>query len=138
MGDIGRVYSDEPIWLSVFEKVLPTVPVIRKWKLDEESNSFELVLRRSCQGAVVDVGPKGIKLAKGAVIDLPKIVKGTLTKQRLEFQKRFEPIGKKGPISITVSEILIQEVSDKVYLYSNGKKVNAEKALDSLKTTKWR
>ena len=137
LGDIGRVYSDEPIWLSVFEKVLPTVPVIRKWKLDEESNSFELVLRRSCQGAVVDVGPKGIKLAKGAVIDLPKIVKGTLTKQRLEFQKRFEPIGKKGPISITVSEILIQEVSDKVYLYSNGKKVNAEKALDSLKTIKW-
>lgn len=135
--DIELLCGEEPTWLAVFEKVLPTIPVIRRWRLEKESNSFELVLRRSCQATVVDVGPKGIKLAKGASIALPKNVKGVLTNQRLTFSKRFEPVGKKGPISVTVSEIEIARVSQKVYLYSNGKKINAEKALDSLKSLKW-
>ena len=138
LDDVQRVYADEPTWFAVFDKVLPTIPVIRSWKLDEESNSFELILRRPCQATVVDIGPKGIKLAKGALIALPKNIKGTMKNERLLFNKSFEPTGKKGPISIKVSEIHISRFSDKVYLHSNGKKINAEKALDSLKSIKWR
>ena len=135
--DVNRMCPEEPTWLAVFEKVLPTIPVIRKWNLDEQSNSFELVLRRSCQATVVDVGPKGIKLAKGAVIALPKRLKGVLFDNRLTFEKRCEPIGKKGPVSVAVSEIQILKVSEKVYLCSNGKKISVEKAIDSLKSIKW-
>ena len=135
--DVRRLCPEEPTWLAVFEKVLPTIPVIRRWKLDEYSNNFELILRRSCQATVVDVGPKGVKLAKGAVVVLPKIVKGILIDNRLTFEKHFEPVGKKGPVSVPVSDIQILKIGEKVYLSSNGKKINVEKAIDSLKSIKW-
>ncbi len=135
--DVARLCPEEPTWLAVFEKVLPTIPVIRKWEIGEYDNSFELVLRRSCQARVVDVGPKGIKLAKGAVIVLPKHVKGVLVDRRLTFQKRCEPVGKKGPVSVAVSDIEILRIGEKVYLSSNGKKINVEKAIDSLKSIQW-
>jgi hypothetical protein len=135
--DVRRLCPEEPTWSTVFEKVLPTIPVIRKWKLAEHSNSFELILRRSCQATVVDVGPKGIKLAKGAVIVLPKILKGVLVDNRLAFEKNCGPVGKKGPVSVAVSDIHILKIGEKVYLSSNGKRINVEKAIDSLKSIKW-
>ena len=135
--DIQRLCPLEPTWLAVFDKVLPTIPVIRKWNLEEHSNSFELVLRRSCQATVVEVGPKGIKLAKGAVIVLPKRLKGVLFDHHLTFEKHCEPVGKKGPVSAAVSDIEILKIGEKVYFCSNGKKINAEKAIDSLKSIKW-
>ena len=122
----------------MFEKVLPTIPVIRKWRFDEETKEFELILRRSCRATITDVGPKGVKLAKGAAVSLPKYLRGTLENQEIRFEKRFEPTGKKGPISVAVSEIQISTgPSEKVYFCSNGKKINVEKALDSLKSLKW-
>jgi hypothetical protein len=135
--DVRRLCPEEPTWSTVFEKVLPTIPVIRKWKLAEHSNSFELILRRSCQATVVDVGPKGIKLAKGAVIVLPKILKGVMVDNRLAFEKNCGPVGKKGPVSVAVSDIHILKIGEKVYLSSNGKRINVEKAIDSLKSIKW-
>ena len=135
--DVQRLCPEEPTWLAVFEKVLPTIPIIRKWSVQEDSNDFELILRRPCQATVVDVGPKGIKLAKGAVIVLPKRLKGVLFDNRLVFEKRCEPVGKKGPVSVAVSEIEILKVGEKIYLSSNGKKINVEKAIDSLKSVKW-
>ncbi|XP_028416905.1 uncharacterized protein LOC114541091 [Dendronephthya gigantea] len=135
--DVQRLCPEEPTWLAVFEKVLPTIPIIRKWSLPENSNNFELILRRPCQATVVDVGPKGVKLAKGAVIVLPKRLKGVLFDNLLTFEKRCEPVGKKGPVSVAVSEIKILNVGEKIYLSSNGKKINVEKAIDSLKSLKW-
>ena len=135
--DVRSLCPDQPTWSVVFEKVLPTMPVIRKWNLGEHSNNFELVLRRSCQATVVDVGPKGIKLAKGAVIVLPKRLKGVLFENRLTFEKNCEPMGKKGPVSVAVSNIEILRIGEKVYLSSNGKKISVEKAIDSIKSIKW-
>ena len=135
--DVERLCPDQPAWSAVFEKVLPTIPVIRKWNIEEHSGNFELVLRRSCQAMVVDVGPKGIKLAKGAVIVLPKRLKGVLFANRLTFEKHREPMGKKGPVSVAVSNIEILRIGEKVYLSSNGKKINVEKAIDSIKSVKW-
>lgn len=135
--DIERVCSEHLTWSAVFDKLLPKIPVIRKWSIEDESHSFELVLRRSCQAKIVDVGPKGIKLAKGAVIALPKLVKGILHDNRLKFEKHCEPIGKKGPLSVSLSEVEILKIGEKIYFSSSGKKISVEKAINSVKEIEW-
>ena len=126
-------------WAELLDKVLPTKPVFRQWIWDAGTASFEIRFRRPIQGVITEVGPAGIKLARGAAISLPKRLKGTLGR-RIVFDKGFEPKGKKGPVSValTDAELVEDPTSGRLYLKSQGKKVNYHKLLDSLKTVEWK
>lgn len=124
-------------WAEIFDKILPTKPVFRKWIWDEDTGTFEIHFRRPIQGVVTEVGPSGIKLARGAVIAFPKHLHGTLNRT-ITFEKGREPKGKKGPVSVAVTELELVELNGRMYLKSQGKKVAYEKVLDSVKTVTWK
>ena len=125
-------------WAELLGKVLPTKPVIRKWLWDEELGGFHVYLRRPIQGTITEVGPSGVKMAKGASIALPKHMQGTLSGSKITFDKGCELKGKKGPVSLAVSELGLMKLEEKLYVTSQGKKLRYDKALDSMKTLTWK
>lgn len=132
VGDFGEQ------WAELLDKVLPTKPVIRKWRWDGELGDFHIYLRRPIQGVITEVGPRGVKMARGAAIALPKHVQGKLSGASITFDKGFEPKGKKGPVSVAVTELGLVKTEDKVYVTAQGKRVPYDKALDSMKTVTWK
>lgn len=77
-------------------------------------------------------------MARGASIALPKHIKGRLSGTRITFDKGCEPKGKKGPVSVAVAELGIVKSEEKLYVTAQGKKLPFDKALDSMKTIKWK
>ena len=132
VGDFGEQWSE------LLGKVLPTKPVIRKWRWDGELGDFDVYLRRPIQGVITEVGPRGVKMARGAVIALPKHIQGILRGANITFEKGFEPKGKKGPVSVSITELGLMKIEDKMYVTAQGKKLPYDKAVDSMKTITWR
>ncbi|XP_001625228.2 uncharacterized protein LOC5504324 isoform X2 [Nematostella vectensis] len=127
-------------WAAVLDKVLPTKPVFRKcyWD-DSEGRAFEIHLRRAIKGTIVSVGPRGVKLAKGASLQIPKVVKGQfVTPDTVTFSKGCEPKGSKGPVAVLVKELGILETESKTYITTQGKRLAYDKALDCLHEVDWR
>ncbi|KAL9966168.1 hypothetical protein ACROYT_G024206 [Oculina patagonica] len=136
--DVKSVGEFGEQWAELLDKVLPTKPVIRKWLWDQELGEFHVYLRRPIQGVITEVGPRGIKMARGASIALPKHIKGRLSGTKITFEKGCEPKGKKGPVSVAVAELGIMKIEEKMYVTAQEKKVPYDKALDSMKTVTWK
>ena len=124
----------------LLNKVLPTKPVIKEWKYDGDINggNFEIRTRRPVCGTIKDVGPLGIKLAKGASFSLSKITKGRATTTGIHFSEGFQPKAKKGPIQLTVKELNFLWKKGCWYLESEGKSVKYDVAVDTMKEIEWR
>ena len=140
--DIGTVENSSAQWVELLDKILPTIPVVRCWVWDTDlsGNSFEIHLRRPVQGTITAIGPRGIKLAKGAAIALPKQIRGSFggQGQKIKFAKGFEPKGKKGPISVTISELGMARVNSKLYVTTQDKRLAFDKAVDSIHVLSWK
>lgn len=139
LADVKNVAGDfGEQWAELLDKVLPTKPVIRKWLWNEELGDFHIYLRRPIQGVITEVGPRGVKMARGASIALPKHIQGTLSSTKITFDKGCEPKGKKGPVSVAVAELELMKRDEKMYVTAQGKKLAYDKALDSMKVVTWR
>lgn len=138
VNDVKQVGAFGEKWAELLDKVLPTKPVIRKWLWDEELGDFHVYLRRPIQGTITEVGPRGVKMAKGASIALPKHIKGRFSGTSITFDKGCEPKGKKGPVSVVVTELGIVKIEEKMYVTAQGKKLPYDKALDSMKSFLWK
>lgn len=138
LDDIKTVGEFGEQWSELLGKVLPTKPVIRKWRWDGEQGDFHVYLRRPIQGVITEVGPRGVKMARGAAIALPKHIQGKLSGANITFDKGFEPKGKKGPVSVSVTELGLVKIEDKMYVTAQGKKLPYDKAVDSMKTVTWK
>ena len=125
-------------WAQLLEKVLPTKPVIRTWEWHEEQGNFMIALRRPIQGVITEVGPRGVKMARGASITLPKRIEGRLSGSSVSFIRGCEPKGAKGPVSVAVTALGLQKDKEKIYITSQGKRLPYDKALDCMKTVKWK
>ena len=142
--DISSVQDNFRQWVQLLSSILPTIPVIRMWLWTtdglNEKASFQIYLRRPVQGTVTEIGPKGIKMAKGATIALPKRIVGSFVNggKKIKFDKGFEPKGKKGPISVSVSELGILTINSKLYITAQDKRLPLEKALDSIRVLNWK
>lgn len=77
-------------------------------------------------------------MARGASIALPKHIQGTLSDTKITFDKGYEPKGKKGPVSVAVSELGLVKIDEKLYVTAQGKKLRYDKALESMKTLTWK
>ena len=66
LDDVKMVGAVGEQWAELLDKVLPTKPVIRKWRWDGELGVFHIYLRRPIQGVITEVGPRGVKMARGA------------------------------------------------------------------------
>lgn len=138
LNDVTMVAEFGEQWAELLGKLLPTTPVIRKWSWDGCEGNFHIYLRKPIQGVVTEVGPRGIKAAKGAVIALPKHVQGRMSGSHITFDKGFEPTAKKGPISVNVTEVGLMKTEDKMYVTAQGKKLPYDKAVDCLKNVTWK
>lgn len=138
LNDIRAVGEFGEQWAELLGKVLPTKPVIRMWRWDAEVGVFHVHLRRPIQGIITEVGPKGVKMARGAAIALPKHIQGRLSGASITFEKGCEPKGKKGPVSVAVTELGLMKTENKMYMTAQGKKLSYDKALDSMKTVTWK
>lgn len=136
--DIATLTEDGSKWVSLLDKVLPTKPVFKSWVWNGVSHEFTINFRRITRGTITDVGPRGVKLAKGAVISIPKVLKGQFIRNELQFSKGFEPKGSKGPVSVTVSEIGLLQRNEKLYITSQGKRLAFDKAMDCLYEVEWK
>lgn len=137
--DVATLEPPGNKWAIILDKILPTKPVLKKWFWDNESHEFALYFRRGIRGTIVDVGPRGLKLAKGASISIPKVIKGRFpTSRRITFQEGFQPKGSKGPVSVTVSELGILELQEKTYITAKDKRLPLDKALDCLYEVAWK
>lgn len=137
--DVATIETNGSKWMSLFEKVLPTKPVFKKWIWDDNCHEFTIDFRRISKGTITNIGPRGIKLAKGAVITIPKVLRGQfISNDEVQFLKGFEPKGSKGPIGITVGELGIVERNEKLYLTTQGKRVGFDKAMDCLYEIEWK
>ena len=125
-------------WAELLGKVLPTKPVIRRWSWGGQAINFHVYLRRAVQGVVSEVGPRGVKMARGAAISLPKHIQGRLSGSCITFVRGFEPKVKKGPVSVTVTELGLMKTEDKMYVTAQGKKLSYDRAVDTLKTVSWK
>lgn len=138
VNDVKGVGEFGEQWAELLDKVLPTKPVIRKWLWDQELGEFHVYLRRPIQGVITEVGPRGVKMARGASIALPKHIKGRLSGTQITFDKGCEPKGKKGPVSVAVAELGIVKIEEKMYVTAQGKKLPYDKAVDTMKTVTWK
>ena len=138
LNDVKTVGEFGEQWAELLDKVLPTKPVIRMWRWDEELKIFHVYLRRPIQGVITEVGPRGVKMARGAAIALPKHIQGRFLGARITFDKGCEPKGKKGPVSVAVTELGLMKTKDKMYVTAQGKRLPYDKALDSMKTVTWK
>ena len=138
LNDIRAVGEFGEQWAELLGKVLPTKPVIRMWRWDAELGVFHVHLRRPIQGIITEVGPRGVKMARGAAIALPKHIQGRLSGASITFEKGCEPKGKKGPVSVAVTELGLMKTENKMYVTAQGKKLSYDKALDSMKTVTWK
>jgi hypothetical protein len=137
--DIATLEPPGNKWASIFDKLLPTKPVLKKWFWDNESHEFALYFHRGTRGTIINVGPRGLKLAKGATISIPKILKGRFPSSiEVNFKKGFQPKGSKGPIGVTVSELGIIDLGEKTYITTQGKRLPLDKALDCLYEIEWK
>lgn len=136
--DVARVPQHGEHWKALMDKVLPDIPVIKLWKYDDFSGDFEIILRRPATATITEVGPKGVKLAKGATLSLGKRTIGNLGKSRIAFSSGFEPKGSKGPISVTVADIAFKWKKKTWYLESQGKGVKYDVAIESMHGLQWR
>ena len=138
LADVKNVGEFGEQWAELLDKLLPTKPIIRKWVWIEEEGVFHVHLRRPIQGTITEVGPNGVKMARGASISQPKHIQGTLSDTQITFDKGYEPKGKKGPVSVAISELGLKKVEEKLYVTAQGKKLRYDKALDSMKTLTWK
>lgn len=141
--DISTVEENAQQWVQLLDSILPTIPVIRSWCWNTEDlsdASFQINLRRQVQGTITEIGPKGVKMAKGATIALPKEISGTFVNggKKIKFVKGFEPKGKKGPISVSVSELGIVTINSKLYITAQDKRFPFAKAMDSIRVLTWK
>lgn len=137
--DIATLEGDGNKWADILDKILPTKPVLKKWFWDDQSHEFALYFRRGIRGTIVDVGPRGLKLAKGATISIPKVIKGRFpVSNQITFEKGFQPKGSKGPVSVAVSELAILTLGEKMYITAQDKRVPFDKALDCLHEIAWK
>ncbi|KAK3702882.1 hypothetical protein QZH41_014159, partial [Actinostola sp. cb2023] len=137
--DIATIETQGSKWASVFDKLLPTKPIIKSWLWDDKTRKFTINFRRMTRGTITDIGPRGMKLAKGAVISMPKVLKGNfISANEVQFDKGFEPKGSKGPVGVTVSELGIWELNDKLYITAQGKRLAFDKAMDCLYEVEWK
>ena len=135
--DVSRIANHGERWKVLVGKFLPDLPVIKRWNYDENSGDFEIILRRPISATIKGVGPNGIKLAKGAKISLNKITKGKLSCDKITFSSGFQPVGSKGPISVTVVDIAFKWKKNTWYLESQGKTVKYDVAVDSMQELQW-
>lgn len=140
--DVSTIENNSQEWVQLLDKILPPLPVIRSWVWNTGSSdtSFEILFRRSVQGTVANTGPKGIKMAKGTTIALPKRIRGSFigNGKKITFVKGFEPKGKKGPIVLTIKELGIITMNSKLYITSQDKRLRFDKALDSIHVLTWK
>ncbi|XP_031568248.1 uncharacterized protein LOC116302959 [Actinia tenebrosa] len=137
--DVATLEPPGDKWAVILDKILPTKPVLKKWFWDSESHEFALYFHRGIRGTITDVGPRGLKLAKGASISISKVIKGHFPiSRRITFQKGFQPKGGKGPVSVTVSELGILEMPEKTYITAQDKRLALDKALDCLHEIAWK
>ena len=125
----------------LFDKLLPTLPVIKEWNCEKEVGvlTFELVLSRSLQGTITELGPKGVKVAKGAVITLRPRIKGFVTSAgQISFVQNFEPMGKKGPFKAVLNNCSFEKKNEKLYIVFQGKKAPFRNLIDSLQKVEWK
>lgn len=122
----------------LFEKVLPKKPVFKSCSWDANTLQFNITFRRMVRGIITDIGPRGVSLAKGAVISIPKILKGKFIESEIQFEQGFEPKGSKGPVSVNIKQIGIAQFNDKLYVTAQGKRLPFDKALDTIHTIKWK
>lgn len=138
LADVKNVGEFGEQWAELLDKLLPTKPITKNWVWLEEVGGFHVYLRRPIQGTITEVGPNGVKMARGASIALPKHIQGTLSDTKITFDKGYEPKGKKGPVSVAVSELGLVKIDEKLYVTAQGKKLRYDKALESMKTLTWK
>jgi len=131
-----QIYGEQ--WSIVFDKLLPTLPFIINWSY-EPNGPFTLTSSRSCTGVITEIENNGNKLAKGASFTIGKVLSGFLTEDNgLVFNTGNGVTGKKGPVSVKVSDVKFLMKNDVIYLQANGKKVKYDVAMASCKTIHWK
>ena len=136
--DVSTIPEHGGHWKELLAKILPTLPVIREWYYDDDSGRFEIILRRPVTATIKDVGPNGIKLAKGASFRLGKVTTGTIRQNFINFLQGSQPLASKGPIQLAVAELKFIWKKGTWYLESEGKSVKYAVALDSIKLLEWK
>lgn len=137
--DVATIETNGAKWMTLLDKVLPSKPVFKKWTWDHNTKEFTIQFRRISKGTITDIGPRGIKIAKGAVITIPKVLQGEfLSNNELVFCKGCEPKGSKGPVSVTVGGMGIKDLNEKLYITAQGKRLAFDKAMDCLYEIEWK
>ena len=158
IGEIGTVgtkrhcYGVE--WQQVFERLLPNNDgVIKSWTCQKQREApdidggdencginridFELLLRRVSTGKIVEINREqgGNKLAIGATLTIGKRLSGSLLESSLTLNEGF--VGKKGPVSVTVTSASLLQKKNKTYISVSDKKVALAVALASSQKIVW-
>ena len=143
VAEMGGEYADK--WRHIFDRVLPRNDgVIKSWtcqKLDGDLDrpylEFELLLRRVSTGKIVGINKDdgGNKLAIGATLTVGKRLSGVLLESSLSLNDGI--VGKKGPVSITVTSVMLLEKKNKTYINVSDKKVALNVAMASTDKIAW-
>ena len=136
LNDFAQYAQHGEQWRQLFDKLLPTGPVIKSWTYETDV-SFELICRHPSTGTIVDIDENGNKLAKGARFTIGKTLAGRLSDFGLTFNKGMEPTAKKGPVKVTLKSLSFLLKNNTLYLEAEGKKVKFDVAMASCKTVKW-
>lgn len=132
---VGRDDEFGDKFRELFNKLLPTTPVIKSFVCMNYSGDFKITLRRVSTGKITSCQPPGLKIAVGASVSLGKIVEGCFYCSRLHSLSGVT--GKKGPVTVSVGSVLFLHKNNTLYLEANGKKVKYDVAISSCKTIEW-
>ena len=121
----------------IFDKLLPTGPVFKSFCSTPGivHRTFDINFRRQNSFVITEFEPPGLKIAVGASITVGKKLCGQINEEGIQFSSK--PVGKKGPVSVSVDTLTFCMKNDCLYIMVNGKKVKYEVALSSCKTVKW-
>ena len=133
----GRDGRDGEHYRELFDKLLPTGPVFKKFTATDYR--FDVRFHYASTGRITECEPPGLQMAVGAYINIGKRLCGSaLSSNGIFFTNGYGPIGEKGPIGVSVNMIKIcAEERGDVYLYVNGRRVKYDVAMASCKTVAW-